>query len=261
MLRTQFTPRNYAGLQLWLDAADTATLFDATSGGSLPANNGGVARWVDKGPNRFAFTQGTANNRPQRKTQQLNGLDGIYFDGSNDCLYSAANVFDTTVSVLCVAAFDNNTSRRVLFDLSTQDGIQFRHFAWEQNTFSTAGSRYGFYATQTTLDSDLATSSGAKLLCLTANATNNNNVIDNTTYRINGVGRTLDVRNGAGTYKDCTTTNGVMIGSFNNAGTNSFPGGTMLGHIYEVIVYNVRLSTNQIGVIERYLARKWNITL
>jgi hypothetical protein len=261
MLRTQFTPRNYAGLQLWLDAADTATLFDATSGGSLPANNGGVARWVDKGPNAFAFTQGTANNRPQRKTQQLNGLDGIYFDGSNDCLYSAANVFDTTVSVLCVAAFDNNTSRRVVADFNTASTGSF-HLAFEQNTFATVGSRYGFFAPNSnTFDSDLATSSGAKLFCATADATSGGSITSNTTYRINGVTRTLTSKNGSGNFASSTTTEGVMIGAFNNAGANLAPTIGMLGHIYEVMAYNVRLSTDQIGVIERYLASKWNITL
>lgn len=261
MLRTTFTPRNFGGLQLWLDAADRATLFDATTGGSLPAANGGIGRWVDKGPNANAFTQGTANNRPIRKSQQLNGLDGIYFDGTNDCLYCNVNVYDTTVSLLVVADFYNNTSRRMTVDLNTAGAIA-SHFGVEQNTFNTVGSRYGFFAPQSnTFDSDLATSSGAKLFCVTADATSGNSVTSNTTYRINGVGRTLTSKNGSGNFADSSATNGVMIGAFNNAGTNLAGTIGMLGHIYEVIVYNVRLSTDQIGFIERYLARKWGITL
>lgn len=261
MLRTTFSPRRFSGLQLWLDAADTSTLFDATSGGSLPANNGGVARWVDKGPNAFAFTQGTANNRPARKTQQLNGLDGIYFDGSNDCLYCNANVFDTTVSLMAVAAFDNNTSRRAVVDLNTVDGSFFRNFTLEQNTGSTAGNRYGFYASNQSFDSGTATSSGAKLFCVTADATSGNGIVANTTYRVSGVATTLTRMSGTGSYLSYTSTNGVMIGSFNDGGANTFAALGMLGHIYEVIVYNVRLTTDQIGFIERYLARKWGITL
>lgn len=261
MLRTQFTPYLFSGLKLWLDAADSSTLFDATTGGSLPANNGGVARWMDKGPSAFDFTQSIANNRPARKVQQLNGLDGVYFDGSNDCLYKAANVFDTTVTLLAVAAFDNNTSRRVVCDINTQDGTNFRHLMIEQNTFGTAGSRYGYYATQSVYDSNLATSAGAKLFCITADTTSGNPVIANTAYRVQGVERTLTALSGTLAYKDCTTTNGVMVGAVNNGGTN--PAGTigMLGHIYEIIVYNVRLSADQIGFVERYLARKWGITL
>lgn len=258
MLRTTFTPRIFSGLQLWLDAADSSTLFDATTGGSLPANNGSVARWMDKSPNAFDFTQGTANNRPVRKVQHLNGLDGVYFDGSNDCLYKAANVFDTTVTLLAVAAFDNNNSRRAICDLNTQDGANFRHFVLEQSN----NSNYGAYMSNAQFSNGLTTSTGAKLLSINADATSGNTMTTNTTYRVNGATYSLTRIAGSATnFLDYTATNGVLIGSYNSAGTNSATSLTMLGHIYEIIVYNVRLSTDQVGFIERYLGRKWGITI
>lgn len=253
-----FDPRDFQGLQIWLDASDRTTIFDRTNGGSLPNDKGSVALWVDKSLKNNAFIQGVANNRPIRKNQQLNGLDGIYFDGSNDFLYCNTNAFDTTVSVLVVADFDNNSSRRAVLDLNAPAGT-FRHFVIEQNTYQTAGNRYGFYASNSALDSDFVTSSGAKLFCLTANTIAASSIISNTSYRINGTLRTLTVKAGGGSYSDYTTSNGVGIGDFNNNGVGGGLG--LLGHIYEVIVYNVILSSNQINIIENYLARKWGLSI
>jgi hypothetical protein len=75
-----------AGLQLHLDASDASTLFDATTGGSVVAADGGVARWEDKSGNGRHATQSTSANRPARKTSVQNGLGVLRFDGSNDSL-------------------------------------------------------------------------------------------------------------------------------------------------------------------------------
>jgi len=60
-------------LALWLDATDTNTLFDATSGGNVVADNGAVARWEDKSGNGRHATQDTAANRPTYKAASFNG--------------------------------------------------------------------------------------------------------------------------------------------------------------------------------------------
>jgi hypothetical protein len=82
----QFVPTQLAGLQLWLDGSDAGTLYDATSGGSLVAADGAVARWEDKSGNSRHFTQATSGSRPQRKATSVNGLDCLLFDGSDDIL-------------------------------------------------------------------------------------------------------------------------------------------------------------------------------
>ena len=80
------SPTTIPGLQLWLDASDASTLYDATSGGSLVAADGGVARWEDKSGNARHATQGTSGSRPLRKTAVQGGRDVLRFDGSNDSL-------------------------------------------------------------------------------------------------------------------------------------------------------------------------------
>ena len=71
---------------LWLDASDSLTLFDATSGGSLPSAGGAVARWEDKSGAAIHVTQSGSTARPSRQTAVQNGRDVVRFDGSNDIL-------------------------------------------------------------------------------------------------------------------------------------------------------------------------------
>jgi hypothetical protein len=79
-----------SGLQLWYDAADSTTLYDATTGGSPVAANGAVARWEDKSGNARHMTQATAGSRPTYQTSQLNSLPVVTFDGSNDILTTSS---------------------------------------------------------------------------------------------------------------------------------------------------------------------------
>jgi hypothetical protein len=84
-------PTSISGLQLWLDAADASTLYDATSGGSLVAADGAVARWEDKSGNNRHATQSESAARPMRKASEKNNNDLLRFDGSDDFLSIASS--------------------------------------------------------------------------------------------------------------------------------------------------------------------------
>jgi hypothetical protein len=71
------------GVQLWTDFTDPSTLYDATSGGSLVAPDGAIARAEDKSGNNFHATQATSGNRPVRKVNVLNGRDVARFTRAN----------------------------------------------------------------------------------------------------------------------------------------------------------------------------------
>lgn len=96
---TVWDPRMVNGLALWLDGADTSTMYDATSGGSLVVNNGAVARWEDKSGNGRHATEGILGNRPLRVDSIQNSRPVVRFDGGNDRLtvvspfMQAANAF------------------------------------------------------------------------------------------------------------------------------------------------------------------------
>jgi hypothetical protein len=86
---------------LWLDAGDTTKLFDATTGGSLPANNGQVARIEDKSGNNYHGTQSTSGARPLRLSAGLNSLSTLSFDGTDDAL----RISTATVATLFNASY------------------------------------------------------------------------------------------------------------------------------------------------------------
>jgi hypothetical protein len=115
-----FLPSDITGLQLWLDASDASTLYDATSGGSLVAADGGVARWEDKSGNARHATQSTSANRPTRKAAIQNGRDAIQLDGSNDVL-TVSYTYGSQVSLFMVTSRAANTER-YLFGGSNQSG-------------------------------------------------------------------------------------------------------------------------------------------
>jgi hypothetical protein len=60
---------------LWLDAADSSTLFDASVGGSLVADGGNVGRWEDKSGNARHAIQATSGNRPVRSGSSISFVD------------------------------------------------------------------------------------------------------------------------------------------------------------------------------------------
>jgi hypothetical protein len=74
---SQFTHASVTGLQAWYDASDASTLYDATSGGSLVAADGAVARWEDKSGNARHATQATSGDRPLRKAAVYGGRDTL----------------------------------------------------------------------------------------------------------------------------------------------------------------------------------------
>lgn len=67
----------------WIDFSDSATLFDATSGGSNVTNGVGIARAEDKSGNGRHFTEGTSGNRPTWTSNVQNSLGVARFDGGD----------------------------------------------------------------------------------------------------------------------------------------------------------------------------------
>lgn len=80
---TLWTPTSLTTPTLWLDAADASTItLDGSS----------VTQWNDKSGNTFHATQATAANRPTLLTAEVNGLNAISFDATNDGLQTEANL-------------------------------------------------------------------------------------------------------------------------------------------------------------------------
>lgn len=104
---------NSAAGDLWIDASESASLFDATSGGSVVAADGTIARAEDQSGSTRHITQSTSGKRPLRKTAQVAALDVMRFDGSDDSLgISSTDLAQNApgLSVFVVAKITNPTT-------------------------------------------------------------------------------------------------------------------------------------------------------
>ncbi|NDC25154.1 MAG: hypothetical protein EB078_11975, partial [Proteobacteria bacterium] len=243
-------PTSIAGLQLWLDASDASTLYSATSGGSLVAADGAVARWEDKSGNGRHATQETSGNRPQRKSSIQNSKDILRFDGSNDLLRTSANFpvtgnIETTVFV--VYKKTNNAKGHI--------------FGWGDSGVSLGA--FGFY------DDGFWTAvayAGGKAF-FTSGPTNNTWFVSMFRKSAGAINSTTEARRNSvsvATSNHSTDTPNVQVGLFSvgrwaNYDLSGTDGAVFQGDLAEIIIYNSALSDSDRSAVEGYLMSKWGI--
>lgn len=269
-----FLPTQLTGLQLWLDAADPLVLFDATTGGSLVAADGGVARWEDKSGNARHATQSTDANRPTRKTAIQGWKDVLRFDGSNDRMSIASSTAtfkflhgeDATVFLVGKGGTTANPDAFYAF-LATHNGSAF-----------TVG--YSIYFEDRNLPGDsffannqarvIIGASGGPVVdsedrgvgSFSANTFKVISAITRPTQgtaanrlaaRVNG-GSSVSGNNGTAARSTANASGDLTIGST--------PAGAvfLLGDIAEIIIYDSALSDANREAVENYLIAKWGIT-
>ena len=250
-----FTPATISGLQLWLDAADSSTLFDATAGGSLVTTDGAVvARWSDKSGNNRHVAQATANARPLLKTAVKNGRNIIRFDGLNDVLTRSliplpSPVGSTGFYVMqrttgsvgdFLTPFDIANLQRILLSTTganVSNGINF--IGWPDSSTSLITPTQG-YAMNTNVYfiASLSYNGGT--------ASNKNN------YSLKINKSVVNINQNGGT-SDMGRLSSISIGA--RANSTQFVG----CDVAEVILYNSVLSLSNVQIIEEYLSSKWAI--
>jgi hypothetical protein len=258
-------PQTIAGLQLWLDASDASTLYDATTGGSLVAADGGVARWEDKSGNARHATQGTSANRPARKTAVQGGKDVLRFDGSNDSLSipSSTETFkflhsaDSTVFVVLTrSTTDNSAIIDNCDDGSSAVGFSLR-FLDGSGTSDVLVHRIRRGVSATSALSNVSANgfmpSGWSVLSSVGrpgNATASNR----SSMRLNS-GTAVTNNTDTNAVSTSNAANDLCIGRF----VTSPSANTHGGDIAEIIIYNSALSDTDRAAVESYLIAKWVI--
>jgi hypothetical protein len=119
------------GVQLWTDFTDPSTLYDATSGGSLVAPDGAIARAEDKSGNGFHATQATSGNRPVRKVNVLNGRDVARFTRANSHWLNLGKQLGKPANFT------------VLMAIKTVNGTIYQHFFGSMNSAGQSVSSWG----------------------------------------------------------------------------------------------------------------------
>ena len=239
---------------LWLDASDAATLYDATTGGSLVAADGTVARWEDKSGNARHATQATSISRPLRKTAVQNSLAVLRFDGSNDFLttvaFGGSQTFErhivmsersaagqTKIIAAHGGGFDTpNPGADYMLSISRQ--VQGSHNGGAGTT-NLSQRQTNVFITQNTFFS----------LAQHASGTHASHGL-----RVNGASAIAGspFTSNPGTFSKAATAYG--IGAYNSG---ALP---LNGDIAEFIHFNRVLTTDERTALELYLSQKWGIS-
>jgi hypothetical protein len=234
-----FTPKSLAGLVGWWDAADSSTITVAT----------GVSDWRDKSGVGSGKTllQTTANNQPTLST--LKGKGALSFDGSNDRLVTSGNVTlvgeGAVWTVFSVIQSDGTGAMLNQDDFSSPRPPQFQRIWTGTSPTKTA---------RVFVQNAAGTATGAISQGVIANGVacvvSTRQSSDTSDIWVNGA------NNGTASLSPNTTrfSKVVEVGSI---GAASF----FTGFIGEIVVYERALTTSERQTVERYLGKKWSITV
>jgi hypothetical protein len=265
---SNWVPTSVSNCQLWLDASDASSLYDATSGGSLVASGGMVKRWQDKSGNSRHATEGTSG--PTRVVSARRGLDVVRFGGTNTLSFaSSTSTFN----------FLHNATGGAVFAVYKVDAAQGTCYLFANCTDPSTGSANGS-GTLWRHDTDSGTS---RYVAISLNADS---------FRLVKVGTAGSFP--AGSYEQVTAQftlsasdanarhnvrrKGVDITATDNLGntdTASLLTGSAsasmylfsnvngqkksIGDLCEIIMYSGTVSSADRSTIESYLISKWGV--
>lgn len=234
-------PLTISGLQLWLDASDSSTLFNATAGGSLVTTDGAaVARWADKSGNNRHATQTTSNARPLLKTAIKNGRNVLRFDGTNDILTSTCSISGFTSATVFGVFKRTGTLIGASFGYAATPAAGLRLYGENGYPVSFDGRPTGSSA----FSSSVAVAGQSTNFVLAGGICTTTNM----TAYLNGTAS-------ASTNVSISTIiaqNRTDIGALNPPGQNFCS-----GDYSEILIYNSALTTTQRQQVETYLNSKW----
>lgn len=223
-----FNPKMIAGLQLWLDAADSLTITTGT----------GVSEWRDKSATASVWAQTTGNNQPATGAQTLNGRNVIVFDGSNDSLSASAPLASLPLSFFIVQRIVSATNFGMSYTAGTGDNWNFR-----QNT---------------SLGILEITANGDRVILDTGSRVGINDIYSWTVPSGVGSNSTLR-RNGTQLSLSDATRKPVLTGThYIGQRSDGFYANVQIA---EIIAYSVELNNDQLSKVEAYLSNKWGIAI
>ena len=229
-----------AGLQLRLDASFGT--YDSITGNTAVANNGLIARWEDRSGNSRHALQYTLNSRPKLIVGGQNGKNIINFDGLNDFIdVSSLNIPQPFTIVAAWVPKDLSFGSYLFDKTNSSNRVAIGYNA----TGSTADRGKLFYY-----------SGGPAASQHQVDSTNQKLVTTNVFNGSNGFMR----KNGSVILQSTSTSdNGSSALESLRFGARFDPSNFGNLDIYEFLVYDSQLSTQNIQALESYLNTKWGI--
>lgn len=225
---SKFNPSALDGLKLWLDASDGAT---------YTATNNRLSQWADKSGEANNVTSNSLG--PLVNTRTLNGKPTVYFDGT-DAMSTGSqllNLSTSDFSSFTVLSLDVHAA-----DVPWSFGNVFKIFDHSSAQYRINASGGGI---SDTVIGDAGSSDFPRILTLAGGGIDG----ECNTY-LDGV---LDAVNTGSTFPSGGTD--YIIG----AQLRGHVGSRITGYIAEHIVYNRKLTNDEITQVHLYLANKWGV--
>ena len=223
-----FSPLSISGLQFWVDAADSATLYTDSTLTTLAVSNGDdVGGWKDKSGNSRDALQTDGTKKPMLMAVVQNGRNIARFDGVNDLL-TWSNVFSDNPCTFFGALKSSWTAGDDLAMGSLSGALAQPLDFYRIDNIATFQDRITGLNHNNAAHTFCVRKSSAAILA-----------------RMDGTAGT----SGAGS---AAASDFGVLGAGAAAGTYPFQ-----GDIFEILIYNSVLSVNDILLVEAYLKAKW----
>lgn len=234
-----FNPASIAGIVHWWDANDAST---------LTLNAGAVETWTSKAGTKTAATQTVANNRPVTTTL-ANGKTAIQFDGSNDGFnFTGVSRTDETWILAVAQTADQTGTRAFINDGGNGDGINFARGSVKLVDTSWGGGTDGVHRIRAQYAANPATNVGPAVISVVRSTAGGGFLFIDGTQRVSSI-------NGASSF---TTSGAVTIQRIGYYSSTLFQ---LNGWIGEILCWNRPLAAADRNKVEKYLGKKWGITV
>jgi len=236
-----FNPASIAGIANWWDAADARTL--TTTGSPIE-----VSEWRSKAGRKNAATQTTPENRPTTTT--INGRTAIQFDGSNDGFnFTGTAATDETWIIAAAQTADQSGARALVNDGTGGQGINVAKGGSARLVdASFGGSTEGVTRLRPQYAAPNTVPFGPAVVSVVRSAVAGGFVFIDGTQRISSV-------DGSASFTTPGATTIQRIGYYSSALFQ------FQGWIGEILLYDRPLSATERLRVERYLGKKWGITV
>lgn len=235
-------------LILWLDFS-TVTFLTLTSGNALSSIR-------DKSSKGYLCSQSDVLKRPIYSSNLLNGLGGIVYDGSNDCLQVPSFECNSFITIFHVVKPRSATVNKLFFlehsaDTNSNDGF----FVYFTSGPDIAVRRAPNINSNVTSPSNQMNTTSDVL---------STHVFDGSLDTTGKIARIRKNKIELATFKNFSNTNTTVsntsvVSTLNIGARNNGASVQTSGTLYELIIFNRILMDNEIIAMENYLANKWNL--
>jgi hypothetical protein len=234
-----FSPASISGIADWWDANDAST---------ITLDTGAVSEWRSKAGLKTAASQSTANNRPTTTT--VNGKTAVSFDGSNDVLaFTGTSRTDETWIMAAAQTADQAGQRQFMSDGANGTGFSATKASVKLFEVAFGGFTEGTNRLRVEYSGTASTPLGPAVLSCVRSAAAGGFVLIDGTQRASTIG---------GTFAGFSVSSADTMRRFGAYSSTLFQ---LQGWIGEILCYSRALSQSERLKVERYLGKKWGITV